>query len=676
MAKLRVGIIGGGGIANGAHLPVLSQRLDQIELAGVADIDEAAAQKTAARWNIARTVTNYNDLLPEVDAVYVCVPTHVHAEATIAALNAGKPVFCEKPMARKRAQAEAMRQAAQTSGAPLQLGFVRRSTTNGSRFGTRFRPANWGVRSCGATCSRTPGRGKPCGTTRTNRAAGRFWTGCIHNLDFALFLFGPAEWVFTHGRTLREGSTAIDTGTATIHFVSGDELLLAWSWGLPPETSGGRVFEFLGPQGTLTWPRDTPKGAPESRFVIHTGEARESISFRPTRFRRRSRGRWTSFLAVAQGKTKPRAGADEGIAALDVALAILESGRTQATGSRGVTGTPACEASRAAHIFHARLVLIGCGAHAQTAHADPLRRYAARHPDAVTLVAACDIEQQRAETFCRDFGFARAYTDWRAMLDAEKPDAVVSVVPVAQNAAVGIELLQRRLTCLLEKPPGATPADVAALVRVARETGTPHQISVNRRFSPFLNQAIAWANEASPVRYVHARMLRHARRETNFVWETGVHIVDAVRYIGGEWADFDVRVIGPPQTSAPWYLVSLRFVSGCLGTIEIAPTAGRVEETYELRGEGFCASATTMGGTGEAARFWRNKTLERETVADPDAPICLRDGSWEETCAFLDAVRRGTLPRPTVEEVAPTMALCAQIADAAAAVREPQGARP
>jgi hypothetical protein len=82
-----------------------------------------------------------------------------------------------------------------------------------------------------------------------------------------------------------------------------------------------------------------------------------------------------------------------------------------------------------------------------------------------------------------------------------------------------------------------------------------------------------------------------------------------------------------------------------------------------------------MGGTGETARCWRNKTLERETVADPDAPICFRDGSWEETSAFLDAVRRGTLPRPTVEEVAPTMALCAQIADAAAA-REPQGARP
>ena len=227
---------------------------------------------------------------------------------------------------------------------------------------------------------------------------------------------------------------------------------------------------------------------------------------------------------------------------------------------------------------------------------------------------------------------------------------------VAQNAHVGIELLRRRIPCLLEKPPGATPAEVEALVRVARETATPHQISVNRRFSPFLNQAIAWANEAGPPSHVHARMLRHARREADFVWGTGVHVLDAVRHIGGEWDHFDVRVT-PPPASAPWFLVSLRFASGCLGTIEIAPTSGRVEETYELRGENFCASATTLGGAGEAARLWRNNTLEQETLADPDAPLCLRDGSWEETCAFLDAVRAKTPPRPTVAQSAIVLSL-------------------
>jgi predicted dehydrogenase len=203
--------------------------------------------------------------------------------------------------------------------------------------------------------------------------------------------------------------------------------------------------------------------------------------------------------------------------------------------------------------------------------------------------------------------------------------------------------------------PGATPAEVAALRDIARETGTPHQVSVNRRFSPFLNRALAWAREtAGPVRFVHARMLRHARRELDFVWGTGVHVVDALRHIGGEWADdLNVRTIGPPDTSAPWFLVSFRFASGTAGAIEIAPTAGMVEETYELYGDGFRAVATTMGGPdGESVRCWRNGRLEVHDRADPDAPLYRRDGSWEELCAFLGTLRAGTPPRPTVEDVA------------------------
>jgi len=328
MAKLRVGIIGGGGIANGAHLPVLSKRLDRIELAGVADIDEGAAQKTAAKWNIARTVTNYSDLLPDVDAVYVCVPTHVHAQATIAALEAGKPVFCEKPMARTRAQADAMKAASEASGAPLQLGFVRRFDDEWLAFRDAIQAGKLGDPVVWRDVQSHAGPWQTHWYHQDEQGGGPFLDGCIHNLDFALFLFGPAEWVFTHGRTLREGSTAIDTGTATIHFASGDELLLAWSWGLPPDTNGGRVFEFLGPRATLTWPRDEPAGATEARFTINDGKTREAVSFPRNALSQAFARQVDEFLDVAENKAKPRAGADQGIAALDVGLAILESGRT------------------------------------------------------------------------------------------------------------------------------------------------------------------------------------------------------------------------------------------------------------------------------------------------------------------------------------------------------------
>jgi predicted dehydrogenase len=234
-------------------------------------------------------------------------------------------------------------------------------------------------------------------------------------------------------------------------------------------------------------------------------------------------------------------------------------------------------------------------------------------------------------------------------------------MPVERIVPLGSELLRRGVPCILEKPPGATAAEVAALVQVARETGTPHQISVNRRFSPFLNRAIAWAKEAGSVQYVHGRMVRDARREGDFVWGTGVHIIDAMRHIGGEWEDFEVRTVEPPRTSAPWFLIALRFASGCEGTVEMVPTAGMMEETYDLYGDGFRATATTMGGLGESVRCWRNGTLEVEMRADPGAPTCLRDGSYEEVEAFVSALNQGVMPHPGVEEVAPTMDLCTQI---------------
>jgi predicted dehydrogenase len=92
-----------------------------------------------------------------------------------------------------------------------------------------------------------------------------------------------------------------------------------------------------------------------------------------------------------------------------------------------------------------RLSLIGCGSHAEWAHADPLSRYAARHPDEITLRACCDLNPERAENFRRRYGFARAYADWEEMLKAERPDAVVCVMPVERIVPLGSELLLRHV---------------------------------------------------------------------------------------------------------------------------------------------------------------------------------------------------------------------------------------
>lgn len=309
-----------------------------------------------------------------------------------------------------------------------------------------------------------------------------------------------------------------------------------------------------------------------------------------------------------------------------------------------------------------RLVLIGCGWHSASAHASALAHYAAQNPSVVDLAAACDLEVERAERFCREYGFARAYSRVEEMLDAEKPDAVISVLPVEKIAEVGSMLLRRGIPCVLEKPPGRSLEEVYALAEIARQTGTPHMVSMNRRHSPYLHRAMAWAREIGPLRYLRGQMFRNGRREGEFLWGTGVHVVDVVCHIGGEVAAFDVQRLEEPPGSTPWFHIALQFASGCEGHIEILPTTGMVEERYELFGDDFRACATTMGGGGESVRCWRQGVLEVEESATAGDPLFLRDGSYEETAAFIRSLIEGNPLQPSLEEVLPTLNVCRQMA--------------
>ena len=120
---LRVGIIGAGFVSVRSHIPGY-QRLPDVEVVALCDTNEARAQEVAQRFGIPHVFTDYRDLLafPDLDVVSVCVPNALHAEITIAALDSGRHVLCEKPMAITVAQAEAMAAAAERNNRLLTLG--------------------------------------------------------------------------------------------------------------------------------------------------------------------------------------------------------------------------------------------------------------------------------------------------------------------------------------------------------------------------------------------------------------------------------------------------------------------------------------------------------------------------------------------------------------------------
>ncbi len=127
--KLKVGIIGCGGIANSKHMPGLKS-VKEVEMAAFCDILPERAEKAKKDFGTAdaKVYTNYKELLadPKIDVVHICTPNRSHSFITIDALRAGKHVMVEKPMAKTAAEAKEMVRVARETGKKLTVGYQNR----------------------------------------------------------------------------------------------------------------------------------------------------------------------------------------------------------------------------------------------------------------------------------------------------------------------------------------------------------------------------------------------------------------------------------------------------------------------------------------------------------------------------------------------------------------------
>ena len=126
MAKLRVAIVGCGGIANGKHMPSL-RKVTECEMVAFCDLIIERAQEAAARYGVpgAKVTADYMEIAndPDIDVVHVCTPNRSHSFISIACLEGGKHVMCEKPMAKTSAEAKEMLEASKRTGKKLTIGY-------------------------------------------------------------------------------------------------------------------------------------------------------------------------------------------------------------------------------------------------------------------------------------------------------------------------------------------------------------------------------------------------------------------------------------------------------------------------------------------------------------------------------------------------------------------------
>jgi myo-inositol 2-dehydrogenase / D-chiro-inositol 1-dehydrogenase len=326
-----------------------------------------------------------------------------------------------------------------------------------------------------------------------------------------------------------------------------------------------------------------------------------------------------------------------------------------------------------------RLCQVGCGEHARVAHGPSQARCAAERPG-LELVGCCDLDPARVEAFRRDFGYSRAYTDPATMLEAERPDAVVVVVPVQHTVAVGCLVLERGLPLLLEKPPGQTTGEVDQLIAAAERDGSvvPHQVAFNRRFAPLVQELRRRIEAAGSLQHLHYEMTRVERRDPDFS-TTAIHGLDAVRYLAGcDYAHARFRYHDLPELGkgVANILVDAVMASRATAHLAFCPVAGVLVEraVAHAHGQSLYLRVPMWGGVDSPGRLWHfaggrlADDLSGERVGDGTALHEL-GGFYRETVAFLDAIASGRAPSPSLRESRQSVEIAARIRQRAAEYR-------
>lgn len=128
MARVRIGIVGCGEVAQIIHLPSLYQLADLYEVTALCDVSAKVLDGIGSHWGVAKRFFDYHELVqqPDVDAVLVANPHVYHTDVTLAAIAAGKHVLVEKPMSISLEEADRIVEAQRATGVVVQVGYMRR----------------------------------------------------------------------------------------------------------------------------------------------------------------------------------------------------------------------------------------------------------------------------------------------------------------------------------------------------------------------------------------------------------------------------------------------------------------------------------------------------------------------------------------------------------------------
>lgn len=239
---LRVGLIGCGTIFERGYLPALPF-VDDVSVVATCDLIQERAAQAAAKTGAGTSVTDARALLArdDLDTVFIMTPTHTHAELAIQALEAGKHVLCEKPMARSSADARRMAESARRAGRRLMIGHTRRFDDRWIALRELVRSGRLGELSYLSRSEHAFNGASPSAWQWNDaQSGGVLWDVGIHVAElFGWYFDQPPQRAYCrelHVRPEARNKGGVADG-AVVHFEFGprQQALLSVSWFHPPQ---------------------------------------------------------------------------------------------------------------------------------------------------------------------------------------------------------------------------------------------------------------------------------------------------------------------------------------------------------------------------------------------------------------------------------------------------------
>ena len=349
MEKLKAAIIGTGGISNEHILGYLAN--PNTELYAFCDINEDNLYSMAEKYGVPRERC-FNDkdkmleALPEIDIVSVTTWNNAHAECTIAALNAGKAVLCEKPMAMNSVQAQEMLETAKKNNALLQIGFVRRYGDDAIILKDYADNGYFGdIYFSKATYLRRAGNPGGWFSDKSRSGGGPLIDLGVHVIDLVRYIAGGPKPVSAYGVTYQKlfnrpgiknargykplggDSTSIcdveDLAIAYIRFDNGMTLSLEASFCLNRENDIGEV-EIFGTKAGCKLDPEVKLYTDMNDYMVTASLPNSVLMSFDDLFAREI----DHFVDCALGKAECIAPAEDGVMLMKILDAVYESART------------------------------------------------------------------------------------------------------------------------------------------------------------------------------------------------------------------------------------------------------------------------------------------------------------------------------------------------------------